>query len=651
MAFYDALADHGGKIALIEENGAELTYEALDALVGQFARRHCPEPMFVFLECRNTIESITAYLACLRSGCPVFLYQSQDAVLFDRLVERYDPHAIIHWPNGAVDVVKRHGGRIDMHPELRVLLSTSGSTGSPKLVKLSATNIQSNADSIVEYLQMNPSDRAITTLKFNYSYGMSVINSALACGASLLLTERAITDPEFWELAKQREITNFAGVPYTFETLARMEGRLADLPSLRFLTQAGGRLAPELITRFARMGRASGWRFYVMYGQTEASPRIAYLPPDQAEHFPGSIGRAIPGGRIDILDAEGLPIADSGVAGELLYSGPNVMMGYAASGRDLALDDGIGSLRTGDLAQWNSAGLVEIVGRASRFVKPYGLRVNLDEVEEYFKTRLPGAACTGTDDAIYIAVPSAVGDPAALADMAAELALIYKLPPSLFHILDFEEIPRLANGKTDYRAIIQAGERAAAKAAPAKATKSRLWGRKASAEIVLSRNQVITLLVSGLWHGPAWTFVSWGFLHGLMLVGQRQIGGRLKALYEHSRALTRISIPLQIAFVFAVVAFTRIFFRSPDMATAWTIIGKIAAGPYDWQGLDAKANIALCFLVIIGVTVVEGGAERGFWRRLFRRRRYLRAAAVLSVFLLTLLLGEFEGGRFVYVRF
>ena len=645
-AFYETLERHGDAVALVDEHGVRTSYRALDVAARAFAEQLGATPRLVFLEATNSVGSIAAYLGCLIGGHPVYLYQNQDDTVLGRLMDRYKPNVNVTTVDGAVALEWLHQAAVDLHPNLRVLLSTSGSTGSPKFVKLSGNNIDSNARSIAEYLEITPEDRAITGLKYNYSYGMSVINSSLAAGASLLLTERSVTEPEFWECFKQQGATSFAGVPYTFETLARMESLFAELPSLRYATQAGGRLGPDLIRRFARLSREQGWRFYVMYGQTEASPRIAYLPPDQSEAFPTAIGRAIPGGHIDIIDEDGVPITDQDRVGELLYSGPNVMMGYAEDQAGLASDDSLGHLRTGDLARWNSAGLVEIVGRASRFAKPFGLRINLDEVEAAVRRHAPSAACAGTDETIFLALTEEDG-PLDEAAIIAELAAAYKLPAFVFKSLRVAALPRLPTGKIDYRAIVELGGRSASGGENPERSKAA----KLETEIWLSRNQIATLLFSGLWHGAAWTFVSWGFFHGLMLVAQRQIGRRIKALYAHSAFLTAASIPLQIGLVFTLVAASRVLFRSQDFPTAIQMFKNILTGPYNWGGLDQKANIAIGLSLIVSVTAVEGLVEIGLWRRLFARRRVIRLASALLVFMLILLLGDFGGGRFIYVRF
>jgi acyl-coenzyme A synthetase/AMP-(fatty) acid ligase len=651
--FAERLAERGDAPALVLEDGREISRAALAEAASAFAREIGPVRRLVFLEAANTPASIAAYLGCLIGQHPVYLFQQQDAELLERLIERYRPNLVVTAGADAMRPDWRHRDAIALHPDLRILLSTSGSTGSPKFVKLSARNIQSNADSIVEYLGIIPEDRAITALKFNYSYGMSIINANLTAGAALVLTDRSVTERDFWAVFRDRGATSFSGVPHSFETLARMETVLEGLPALRYATQAGGRLAPELVQRFARLSAAAGWRFFVMYGQTEAAPRISYLPPELAERYPASIGRAIPGGTIEILGEDGVPITAAGEGGELSYSGPNVMMGYAEDQAGLATDETPPALRTGDLARWNEAGLVEIVGRAARFVKPFGLRVNLDEVEAAVRRRVAEAACTGTDELIVIALPKNSQESGT--GIVAELAQAYKLPAFIFRLVEFEEIPRLSNGKVAYRAILDAaGLTPAAAAAPeADGLLQQLFQRypRLRTELWLSRNQMATLLVSGLWHGAAWTFVSWGFYHGLMLIGQRQIGRRIKSLYDRYRAFTRVSIVVQILLVFVLVAISRVLFRSNSLHDAMIVYGKILTGPYNWAGLDGKASLATGAAIILATVAAEAFVELGFWRRHVVRRRVLRTLIAIAVLLLTLLIGNFTGGRFIYVRF
>ncbi len=276
----------------------------------------------------------------------------------------------------------------------------------------------------------------MTSLPLSYCYGLSVLHSHLTRGAAAIVTGLSVVDPGFWNLARTAKATAFAGVPYTFELLDRVGFADLDLPSLRYITQAGGKLSADRVQRFAELGRRQGWDLIVMYGATEATARIAYLPIDRLLDAPQAVGVPIPVGRFTIDDE-----------GELIYHGPNVMLGYAQSPKDFALGRTIDYLCTGDLAHRRPDGLYEIVGRRSRFLKLFGLRVDLDQLEH--RLRLDGiqALCTGDDTELIVAVAKGTPDPAAL--ICAKVGL----PPSAVRSLVLDELPRNANGKPDYAAV------------------------------------------------------------------------------------------------------------------------------------------------------------------------------------------------------
>ncbi len=332
-------------VALVTED-VTLSYGELAGRVAERGRMLGETRRLIMLQASNSLEPLVTYLAALEGGHPILLVAPGDDEASIRhrasLAERFDPDVIAAGAgNGAVLHEVRVGSAHEFSPELALLVSTSGSTGSPKLVRLSRENLESNAGAIAEYLRLTPADRAATTLPMHYCYGLSVINSHLVAGASIVLTGRSVTEAAFWDEARANQITSFAGVPYTFELLEKggFSDRMPD--SIRYLTQAGGRLAPEAVRRFARLGERRGFEFFVMYGQTEATARMSYVPAELAEHAAGSIGRPIPAGRLRI-DAE--PGAE---IGELVYEGPNVMLGYAESPADFALGRTVHELRTG----------------------------------------------------------------------------------------------------------------------------------------------------------------------------------------------------------------------------------------------------------------------------------------------------------------
>lgn len=444
VPFAADLASYGDSPAILTDTLA-MTYRELAERVDAFALRLGTTRRLVALAAANDLDSLVVYLAALAGGHPLILLPEDKPAALESLVAAYDPDVVVQPGNGQLLLDERRTGtRHELHPDLALLLSTSGSTGSPKLVRLSHANLQSNAESISEYLNIGPDDRAATTLPMSYCYGLSVINSHLLRGAGLVLTGLSVVDPCFWDLFRGRGATSFAAVPYTFELLERTGFADMDLPGLRCVTQAGGRLAPDSVRNYAELGRRNGWEFFVMYGQTEATARMAYLPPELAAEVPGAVGVPVPGGSFRIDPVPGLE------HGELVYSGANVMLGYAECPADLAAGRTVAELRTGDLARLHPAGVYEVVGRRSRFVKIVGLRVDLGQVEQLLADLGVRAASAGTDDGVVVAVE---GDHDAHL-LGKVLAQGMGLPRAALEVHAVDHLPRLATGKLDYRGVL-----------------------------------------------------------------------------------------------------------------------------------------------------------------------------------------------------
>lgn len=406
-------------ICLHEENGMQLSYSQVYDFGERFASA-VKNRSLIFLLCSNTVGSVAGYIACINHGIvPVLLNAHIDKELFHNLLALYHPTYI--WTAesqpeqlpGQV-ILNEYGycliktgfeAEYILHDDLGLLLTTSGSTGSPKFVRQSYENIIVNAEQIAEYLKLDASERAISTLPMNYTYGLSIINSHLLVGATLLLTEKGLMQREFWDFFRNAEATSFGGVPYTYEMLERLRFRRMELPSLRYMTQAGGKLSAELHKKFAEYAIEKNKKFIVMYGQCEATARMAYLPAEDSLRKYGSMGIPIPGGKFTLVDTDGLEINAAEVTGELVYTGSNVTMGYAEKPEDLILGDKRkGRLETGDMAKRDAEGYYYIVGRKKRFLKVYGNRVNLDELDGLLKGRFGNieCACTGIDDHVYI---------------------------------------------------------------------------------------------------------------------------------------------------------------------------------------------------------------------------------------------------------
>lgn len=321
------------------------------------------------------------------------------------------------------------------------------------LVRISKSNALSNAESIIQSLDLTSNDRALITLPMNYTYGLSIINSQLQVGGSLVVTNATLMDRQFWNLVSKSGATYFGGVPYTYHMLQRVGIKRLSGSSLRMLTQAGGKLDEDSVLRIHADCAAIGIQFNVMYGQTEATARMSVLKSDLVPSHPWSIGNPIPGGKLTVVNPDTGREVVQGEIGELEYSGPNVAMGYATSHTDLSNEPEFGnSIRTGDLAVLEADGFLRIVGRRKRFVKIFGNRVNLDDVEQMVTNSGYQAACTGVDDKITVHVVSANNDVVtAIQEAVAQFIGAHKNSVEIRTIL---EIPRAESGKVLYSALM-----------------------------------------------------------------------------------------------------------------------------------------------------------------------------------------------------
>ena len=434
----DHLRTHGDHVAVVTD-GQELTYRVLADQVAAAASAFGTDRRLVLLETRNDLTTLAHYLGALAGKhvvLPVPAERDNTA-----MVAAYKPDVVV---DGDGIHERRRASTHRLHDDLALLLSTSGSTGSPKLVRLSRSNLIANAWAIADYLDIQQTDRAATTLPMSYCYGLSVIHSHLLRGAGIILTDRSVVDNEFWDLFRRHRGTTFAGVPYTFELLDRIGFDAMDLPDLRYVTQAGGRLPPERVRRFAALGQRKGWQLFVMYGATEATARMAYLPPELALSHPTSIGRPIPGGSFTIE-----PLDEWTDVGELVYRGPNVMMGYAHGPADLALGKTVETLHTGDIARRGANGLYEVIGRSSRFVKMYGLRVDLQRLESSLREHGVRAFCTDVDDRLVVAATDGHDE----SDVRRAAATASGLPTAAVQAVTVAELPLLSSGKPDYQSV------------------------------------------------------------------------------------------------------------------------------------------------------------------------------------------------------
>jgi len=454
----------GSGIALLEPaDGTRLSHADLrDSVAAETARLRRlagSQPALVLIALAPAIAPVVAHLAALSPGFAAMPVAPElDGPALAALIARYQPELVIRPTLPAdlgYDAVAPGTWRREapatrpLHPDLGLVLSTSGSTGSPRCARLSRTAVAANARQIVEALGIESDQRAPTSLPLSYSYGLSVLHSHLAAGAAVILTGEGLTSRGFWQVLAEGEATSFAGVPTSYEMLRRLDiDRLAP-PSLITLTQAGGAMKPALTDHFLGFALRRGGKMFVMYGQTEATARIAVLPAGALPDRLGAAGRAVPGGRLSTIDGLGQPLPP-GAEGRILYQGPNVMMGYGEGRDDLARGDELsGRLETGDLGRLDPDGMLWITGREKRIAKVNGQRLNLDEIEAR-AAAFGRAAALDRGDTVAILL---AGGETPGAEARAGFAQGLGLHSSQLRWHSIADLPLTERGKVDYAAL------------------------------------------------------------------------------------------------------------------------------------------------------------------------------------------------------
>lgn len=338
------------------------------------------------------------------------------------------------------------------------IVYTSGSTGRPRGVVLRHENIVANTLSIAGYLELRGDDRVMAVLPFHYVYGASLLNTHVAVGGAVIIENRFLFPQVALDTLERERATGFAGVPSHFAILLNRTN-LAEraLPALRYVTQAGGPMAPELTRRL--IAALPGKRIFVMYGATEASARLTYVPPEDLPRKIGSVGRAIPGATIQVLREDGRPAA-IGEIGEVVAGGPSLMEGYWNDPVETAAVLDAQGYHTGDLGSLDSEGFLWLAGRAREQIKSGAHRIHPKEIEDVLLAH-PGvheAAVVGVPDEtlgeaihafVVMRAPGAADAAAIMAHCRARLPA-YKVP----QVVAFrDELPKGPTGKILKRAL------------------------------------------------------------------------------------------------------------------------------------------------------------------------------------------------------
>jgi long-chain acyl-CoA synthetase len=416
----------------------------------------------------RSVDMVAVYLECLRLGHAVILVDQRlsgerlcavrDAFQPDVVVDSVaDPAAAARLstaeytlaaPVGRATVLVRRGRSPGPLPRtLAVMLATSGSLGGLRFVCLTFENLASNARAVGQVLGLRPDDRGALCLPLAYSYGLSILNSHLATGGAVVLLDGTPSSLAFWPLFDVARCTTFAGVPETYRILARIGHRLAAHPALRLATQAGGRMPEPLVLSTATALADAGKELAIMYGQTEATARIACQRGADVLRSPRSVGTVIPGSQIWTVGPDGTHCQD-GETGEIILAGPGIMLGYTHGRGDLLTlpTEPLATLHTGDLGILRDS-MLYIVGRRGRLAKPLGVRVQLDEVEAEFAALGPAAAVAGADEVVTVYVE---GSARTYRSAYRAVLAAYALPPSAVRVTPIATIPRTLTGKVAY---------------------------------------------------------------------------------------------------------------------------------------------------------------------------------------------------------
>lgn len=448
-------------IAAVDSSGISLSYGDLVHFTIQISQL-LPQRSLFFVLAENNVGGVAWTMGMLGAGIvPLILNARLDPELLEQLYELYKP-AYLCVPEEQKkkynyrEIVCLYGyvilqtgeNNYPLHHSLSHLLPTSGSTGSPKLVRHCYRNIEAAGLNISTFFGIQPEDRALMVLPLYYTMGLSMVFSHLYAGATILLTGLNMTDPGFWSFMKKEKATSFTGVPYSFEVLHLMRFFRMDLPDLKLLTQGGGRMERNLNLKFAEHCRERGMKWIATYGQTEGSARMAYLPPEYAISKIGSIGQAVPNGELSLVDSAGKLIEEPYKEGEMCYRGKNVTLGYARVKEDLLLGDERNEwMRTGDIAYRDEDGFYFIMGRMGRFLKLFGMRIGLDECEQIVKSKFQTeCACLGTDEKMIVCITK----PDVIQAVKEELAEKTRLVASVFEVRVLKSLPKNQTGKILY---------------------------------------------------------------------------------------------------------------------------------------------------------------------------------------------------------
>ena len=466
MGLFKSFNKYNKNIAIIDKEYSNLSYKQVFKETNEI-KKEIKNKSLILIVSENSLGSLLAYIFCIINNHVGIIIDSKTTNLnILKIFKNYQPNYVF-LSKKTKSIFKKIcsekyiffdqslmknkiNKKKKLNENLSLLLSTSGSMGSIKFVKLSRNNIKHNADSIISYLKINKKDSAITNLPISYSYMLSVINTHFEVGASIVISKYSLVEKKFWETLKNSKVTSFNGVPYTYEILTKIGIKNIKIETLRYLTHAGGKLEKDKLKEIIKFCKKNNLKFFSMYGQTEASPRISYLKPEFSERKIGSIGKGMPGNKIYIIDSSGKKILKPFVEGEIICEGKNVFMGYSENYNDLKkANEENYKLKTGDLGFFDKDGFFYITSRISKITKIFGHRIDIGTLENLMSQKGYKIACLSNDKKIFIFIEKKYNKK----NLINTISKITNLDIGSFELIKLKYLPRTSNNKISYNEL------------------------------------------------------------------------------------------------------------------------------------------------------------------------------------------------------
>ena len=464
--FLSQIKKFSSSTIFIDENNKNIKYFEILKLNSKI-NKIVKKKSLIFIVSENSIESLMGYVSILISKALIMPINNQISNLdFEILRNKYQPSYIWCNKNFLEDNLNKffkpvlkfenylllesvNKKEYPIKNSLKILLSTSGSLSEPKCVKLTNKNLKHNTISIDKYLNLKPKDRTITSLPWSYSYGMSIINTHIYKGASILITKKSLLDKEFWNLLIFGKVTNFNGVPFLYEIIKKIGFEKLFNSNLRFITQAGGKMNINLFQEIIKLCCKKKIKFFSMYGQTEASPRMSFIEKTRKKTEANCIGKSIFGGSFYLRDKNNKKVKKIRQEGELIFKGKNIFVGYSKSFKDLNKNKTINVLKTGDIGFFDRDKNYYLTGRKSRFIKFAGIRTGLDTIEEKLRLRNIVCATLNHKDILYIFIENINK----INDLKKIISKIIKIRHNEFELKYLNNFPRNSNNKMAYNKL------------------------------------------------------------------------------------------------------------------------------------------------------------------------------------------------------